>query len=188
MVTLDSNNYACLASMDQYLGDQAPHTVNALGNPEILSKKSLALFCSNKCPGKIIIQTYDFVRELRDLGATIISGFHSAIERECCAILLRGSQPIIYCPARSVDGMTLKPEFKKPLDEGRLLILSPFHKKHRRISADLADRRNHFVAALAAAVVVPYAAPGSKTEKFCSELRAWNKGVYTFSDSSPELP
>ena len=106
------------------------------------------------------------MRALRERSITVISGFHSAIEQECLNILLKGSQPIIYCPARSLEGMKIKPDLKTPLEEGRLLILSPFEAKHRRISTSLAETRNYFVAALADSIFVSYAAPESKTQKF----------------------
>lgn len=186
LIRLNKNVHSCLASLDQYLGELTPTTITAIGNLAILRNKSLAVFCSNKCPGSIIIKTYDLMRHLRDKEITVISGFHSAIERECLNILLKGKQPIIYCPARSIEGMKIKPELRKPLEEGRLLILSPFGDKQHRISADLAETRNHFVAALAQAVFVPYTAPGSKTERFCAELMAREKAVYTLPDERNE--
>jgi len=182
LLKLDTSEQGCLVSLSRYLGERAPQTVHAIGNVSILSNKSLAVFCSNRCPGGIIIKTYDLMRELRTKGVTVISGFHSAVERECLSILLKGGQPIIYCPARSIEGMKIKPELRKPLEDGRLLILSPFGDRLRRISSGLADERNRFTAALAASVFVPYAASGSKTEKFCSELMAWDKELYTLPD------
>lgn len=46
---------------------------------------------------------------LRDAGVTVIGEFHSPMEKECLNILLRGSQPIIVCPARSLENMRIKP-------------------------------------------------------------------------------
>ena len=66
--------------------------------------------------------------------------------------------------------MRLPTTWKAPLMEDRLLILSPFVGKQRRATADLARKRNAFVAALASKIFVAYAAPGSKTEHFCCEL------------------
>jgi len=133
--------------------------------------------------GSLIIKTYDFMRELRESGITVISGFHSPIERECLNVLLRKKQPIIICPARSIEGMRIKSEYKRPIEEGHLLLLSPFDKKHHRISSDLADKRNAFVAAIADEILVPYAAPGSKTEALCREWINRGKTVRTFDSS-----
>jgi predicted Rossmann fold nucleotide-binding protein DprA/Smf involved in DNA uptake len=170
------------SALKKYLGASFPVTLTATGNLDILQGKTLAVFCSNKCPGNIILKTYDLLRQIRERGITVISGFHSAIERECLNILLRGKQSVIICPARSIEGMRIKPEYKKPLEDGRLLILSPFAGKEKRISLDRAIRRNYFLAALATDVLIPYAAPGSKTETFCRELLKWGKRVYTTDD------
>ncbi|MEW6418746.1 MAG: DUF5615 family PIN-like protein [Nitrospirota bacterium] len=105
-------------------------------------------------------------------------------ERECLNILLKGKQIIIICPARSIDGMRLKKEYKKPINEGRLLLISPFDEKEKRISSERSLRRNYFVAALATAIFIPYAAPNSKTEQFCKELLAWNKPMYTLNSEA----
>jgi predicted Rossmann fold nucleotide-binding protein DprA/Smf involved in DNA uptake len=170
------------SALKKYLGASFPVTLTATGNLDILKNKNLAVFCSNKCPGNIILKTYDLLRQLRGRGITGISGFHSAMERECLNILLKGRQPVIICPARSIEGMRIKPEYKKPLEDGRLLILSPFAGKEKRISSDKAVKRNYFVAALAIAIFIPYAAPESKTETFCRELSKWGKRVYTTDD------
>jgi len=37
----------------------------------------------------------------------VISGFHTPAEKECLRILLRGAQPIIICPARSIEPIFL---------------------------------------------------------------------------------
>jgi len=62
--------------------------------------------------------------------------------------------------------MRIPVAWREPLEQERLLLLSPFEKKHRRMTADLADQRNTFVAAIADEVCFIHAAPGSKTESF----------------------
>ena len=42
----------------------------------ILRRNSLALFCSARCPGNLILQTYDLTRALREAEVTAMSGFH----------------------------------------------------------------------------------------------------------------
>ena len=70
------------------------------------------------------------------------------MEKECLRILLRGSQSIIICPARALP-QRVPPEWRQPLADGRLLILSAFRAGEKRITTELAIRRNEFVAALA---------------------------------------
>lgn len=172
------------AILKTHLADRAPHSVAALGNIAILDSKPLALFSSMKCPGSIILKACDLVKRLRDAGVTVISGFHSPLERECLNILLKGKQPIIFCPARGLEKMQIKPEFRKPLDDGRLLILSPFKASANRTSTGLAEARNRFTAALGNSVFIPYAAPNGKTERFCKDVLAWGKPLYTVQDDA----
>ncbi len=177
-----------LITLREYFGERAPKTLTASGNLDILQRKKLALFCSVKCPGTLILQTYDLARVLRNAGVTVISGFHSPMEKECLALLLRGTQPVIVCPARSIERMRMPSEWKAPLAEGRLLLLSPFAKKLRRITADLAQKRNELVAALADAVFVAHAAPGSKMEQFCHDMLTLGKPLLALeSDENTSL-
>ncbi len=165
--------------IQKYLGAQAPRTVACLGNTGLLRGRTLALFCSVRCPGDVILKTYDLVRSLRDKGTTVIAGFHSPMEKECLRILLRGKQPLIICPARSVERLRAPPEWHKPLRQGRLLVLSPFAEKYRRVTTEVAVFRNEFVAALADRVFIAYAAPGGKTEQLARRIARWGKCVLT---------
>jgi hypothetical protein len=70
--------------------------------------------------------------------------------------------------------------WRKPYDQGRLLVLSPFTAHQRRPTTELAEYRNRFVATLATNIFVAYAGPGSKTAQFCGELVAQHKRAYTF--------
>lgn len=104
------------------------------------------------------------------------------MEKECVRILLRGTQPMIICPARSIDGMRIPIGWRKPIGDGRLLLLSLFGGKVRRTTADLAYLRNRFVAAIADKVLIAHAAPGSKTAEVAREVLAWGKAVLVIDD------
>jgi predicted Rossmann fold nucleotide-binding protein DprA/Smf involved in DNA uptake len=113
---------------------QVPDTLYALGNRDMLKQKTLAFFCSIKCPGTIILQTHDFIKSLNKGNLAVIGGFHSPIEQECLNILLRGKTSVIVCPARALHGMRIRREYKRPLEDGRLLLLSLFKENHSRMS------------------------------------------------------
>ncbi len=166
-------------SLCKILGEKAPIRIAVRGNPELLQNKMLALFCSVKCPGFLILETYDLVQKLRHIDLTFIGGFHSPMERKCLTILLRGPQPIIICLARSIEKMRLPSEYKKPLTDGRMLLISPFIEKPRRPSTKTTLYRNRLVAALADQVFVAYAEPSGKTESLCREVVSWQKSLYT---------
>jgi hypothetical protein len=98
----------------------------------------------------------------------------AGIQKECLSILLRGTQPIIICPARSLENTRLPGDWKAPMAAGRLLILSPFGPTHRRVTADLAARRNELVAALAEEAWFAHITPGGEAERPTKLLAEWN--------------
>jgi predicted Rossmann fold nucleotide-binding protein DprA/Smf involved in DNA uptake len=160
------------ARLRERLRMDAPARLAVLGNLDLLGLPKTALFCSARCPGSAILATYDQAARWRDAGHCIISGFHSPVEKECLRILLRGSSPVIICPARSLP-KRLPLDWQKPLADGRLLILSCFTDRDRRVIANLAIRRNRFVAALADAHYFAHTAPGSHTARLAQEVAAW---------------
>jgi len=164
----------------------ASSPIQAAGNLQLLSTPKLGLMCSSQCPGSIVLKTYDLVRDLRDQGVVMVGGFHSPMERECLGILLRGHQPIVICPARYIDGMLVPQEWAKAYEEQRLLVISAFGPKDRRVTRAQAEKRNRLVAALGKALVVPHAAPNSKTLALCKEVLAMQYRVLTFADPANE--
>ena len=167
----------------QYLGSQTPKSLAFLGNEDILKQKKLALICSVKCPGDLILQTFDFMQILKENGIVVISGFHSPMEKECLRILLKGSQPIIIILPRSIENMRMPAHYRKPLANGRLLIMSCLPQGQKRITTETALINNRFFAVLSDAVFIPYAAPGGKTEALCRQLAAQGKKLITLQHS-----
>jgi predicted Rossmann fold nucleotide-binding protein DprA/Smf involved in DNA uptake len=82
--------------------------------------------------------------------------------------------------------MRVPAAWREPLAQGRLLLLSPFDARCKRATADLAEQRNRFVAALADAVFVAHASPGGKTESLCREIVAWGKPLWTVAGPENE--
>lgn len=88
------------------------------------------------------------------------------------------------CPAPSLSGIRIPAAYKQPLQQGRMLLLSPFADQERRATVETAMLRNRFVAAVAGAIFVAHAEPQSKTERFCGEVLAWQKPLYTLAENA----
>lgn len=153
---------------------------STIGDVAVLRANKLAIICSQKCPGDVILKAYDLARLVRGPGRAIVSGFHSPIEKDCLPILLRGGAPIIIVQAHRLSTTRLPLEWQKAINAGRLLLISPFTNKQKRVTAKLAGERNHFVVTLAEEVLIAYANPGGRTERLAAELFRSGKRVYTF--------
>lgn len=153
-----------------------------LGDASILSRirdnaPTLALISSIKAPASIILAVHDLAKHWRQHGPIIISGFHSPAENEALWVLSRGEWPFVLVLARS---MYQRPPayLQRPLDNGLVLILSPFKPSVRRVNQVTATIRNRLVAALADEVLIAHAGPGSKTEALAKEISSSGKPVY----------
>ena len=166
------------------LNTHAPAELKVAGPSDLLNHPKIGFFCSSQCPGSVVLKTFDAITRMRDEGQILVGGFHSVMEWECFRILLRGMQPIIWVPARSIAGMRLKPELKPAFESDRLLILSPFEPVQQRTTATLAERRNRFIGALVDRFFIPYASPGGKTAALASQLLTEGKQVCTVEDPS----
>jgi len=140
--------------------------VAAIGNAELLSRQKTGLLCSRKCPADKILEAYDRFKEwAANPAITVVSGFHSPVEKECLRQLLNGKANIILCPAREIEHLQISNAWKPALEENRMLILSPF--KEKRADARTIDRRNQLVADLADSLYVPYATPTGNLCRLC---------------------
>ena len=157
------------APLRDRLGADAPPELTALGNLDLLALPKTALFCSARCPGKVILTTYDQAAKWRDTGRCVISGFHSPVEKECLQILLRGDAPVILCPARRMLER-LPAKWAIAVASGRMLILSAFAITATRVTAELAARRNEFVAALADEVFIAHTTAGGQLDSLNARL------------------
>lgn len=164
-----------------YFADRIP-SVMTRGNLDLLHEQQyrplIALFCSIQCSEAVIRQTYELAHAFRDAGVTVISGFHSPLEKECLEILLQGEQPVIACPARSIERLRLLATWRTALENGRFLLLSPFEEEQKRPTSARALVRNQFIAALADVVFITHATPGGKSESFCYELYTEGKPLF----------
>ncbi len=184
VIVVQNESSAYPPSLTRMKDCDANGNVWAAGPIDVLNRSKIGFFCSSQCPGSIVLKTFDVITKMRDEGQVLIGGFHSVMEWECLGILLRGRQPIIWVPARSIVGMRLKSELQPAFRAGRLLILSPFAPipVHSRATTALAEQRNRFVASLSDRIFVPHAAPGSRTAALTEELRSSGKQIQTSTD------
>ena len=163
-------------------------TVTVRGNPDLLTNRLIGFFCSQSSPGDAILNTYDLALALRDTNLTFIGGFQSPMEKEFLTFVLRGTAPVIICPARGITRMRLPAAWRPPLETNRLLLLSCFPDNIHRPTHQTATNRNALVADLATSLLVPHATPGGKVERLCEDALKRDKAVFTGCPNTYSLP
>ena len=130
-----------------------------IGNVALLEHSKTGLLCSRKCPADKILEAYErFKVWAANPEMTVVSGFHSPVEKECLRLLLKGRANIILCLAREVEHMRLFKDWKAALDAGRMLILSPFAEK--RADTRTTQLRNQLILDFTDNLYIPYASVG----------------------------
>ena len=128
-------------------------SIFALGDIDIAEHHKTAFLCSRNYPAKAVLPIYDWAKATRENGACVMSGFHSRLERDVLDILLKGNQPVILAAARGLPKQ-YPAAVKKAIDDGRLLVTSPFPASVSRITADTSRHRNAFMLSVANRIVI----------------------------------
>jgi len=138
------------------------------GNIAILGLYKTAFLCSQKCPADVVLKSYDWAKEQRKQGNCIICGNHSQIEKDVFEILLKGKQALILVLAR---GMKTRwgTEIEKAVKSNRLLIISPFEKKVKRITRKTAKKRNERILKICDRIIVGYKTKNGQLEELLNE-------------------
>ncbi len=154
-----------------------------IGNEELLKLSKIAFLCSRQVPASTVLKCYDWAIAQREAGTCVISGFHSTIEKDVLHYLLKGRQPIIVVLARGLKH-ELEPVFKKPIDEGRLLIVTPFVADVKRVTSKTAQIRNKMMIELADEIIVGHASKGGQLEKLLSSSKKEIQYIITKSTNN----
>ena len=154
--------------------------ITCVGNKELLKLPKVAFLSSRTVSSEVILRCYDWATEMRDKGVSVVSGFHSKVEKDVLAFLLKGKQPIIIVLGRSLYKHTPK-EWIAPLRENRLLIITT-NSKGARYSIDTAEKRNRYIIEISDKVVFGCLNINSSLYPLYEELLASNKLIKDLSD------
>ena len=166
------------AALQRCFNTTSASEVTVLGDLALLDGALTGFFCSVRCPGDIILKTYDLAKALRGAEITLIGGFQSPMEKEFLDVLLWGRVRVVICPARGLGNLRVPKSWRAPLAEGRLLILSFFDDAIRRPTAAIVARRSACIAAISDRILVAYAQQNGKTETLCKHALTNHKPVF----------
>ncbi|MDD3437779.1 MAG: hypothetical protein PHC64_11570 [Candidatus Gastranaerophilales bacterium] len=129
------------------------------GNIALIELNKTAFLCSRQVPASAVLKCYDWAKEKRKQGTCVISGFHSQLEKDVLHFLIKGMQPVIMVMARSLT-KKVQDDFLKPIEDGRLLIISPFDETVLRATENTCQIRNHYMLDIADNITIGYARTG----------------------------
>ena len=117
--------------------------IQFLGNKELLNLPKTAFLASSTIPPDMVLKCYDWAAGQHD--GCVVSGFSSKLEKDVLHFLLKSECPVILVLARKMYKI-LPEELKKPLEQGRLLIISTTNSP--RQSKQTAFERNKYICEL----------------------------------------
>lgn len=135
-----------------------------IGNAELLRQPVTAFFASRQCPGGAIRAAMDWAVEQSRIKRPVISGFHSPLERSVLEVLLTAGSPCVIVIARKLNSAHLPSAWLSSLQAGEAAIVS-IADAPRRLTVELAARRNNWIVEHAARIVVAYASPTGELEQ-----------------------
>lgn len=119
-----------------------------LGNTSLLDRKKIGYFASSKIATLSVLPTLDWAVEVASReDISIVSGFHSKMEREVLDFLLRGKCGIVCVLARSIY-KKIPDIFRDAYNAGRILFISPYKTSTTMTSRILCQRCNEYVASI----------------------------------------
>lgn len=124
-------------------------TPTYLGNKELLKMRKIGFLASRKISTLSILPTLDWAMEVsKQTDITVVSGFHSKMERNVLEILLQGECGIIIVLARGMY-RKLPKQYEEAMSQNRLLIISYEKESVTRVSEATAHKRNDYVREIA---------------------------------------
>jgi predicted Rossmann fold nucleotide-binding protein DprA/Smf involved in DNA uptake len=144
-----------------------------IGNAVLLAEPLLGFIASRACPAHVLIDTLDRVPQWVAAGRVLVSGFHSPLEQQVLASLLRRKGRAVMVLARGFgDEGSYRPAAceRVAVEAGRMLILTTCPPAVTRITRASALARNALVLALASEIHAPHVAEGSPLAALLTEF------------------
>jgi predicted Rossmann fold nucleotide-binding protein DprA/Smf involved in DNA uptake len=173
LITITPSHASWPRHINNRLEAAAPAELWAVGNHELLGRRKIGLFCSVDCPVDLLQTAAGVVHGLRNHDIVVASGFHSPVEKECLRVLLEDHVPTLVCYARGLKNSRIPSAWRRPLNEGRLVVFSSFGELPRSPTPKSARQRNELIAAMSDEVLILHAAPGGNIARLTRKIDRW---------------
>lgn len=144
--------------------------MDTLGNISLLEYIKIGYFASGTIASLSVLPTLDWATEVaKHDDVSVVSGFHSKMEREVLDFLLRGKCGIICVLARAMY-KKIPDKFRAAYDAGRVLFISQFKTTATMASRHLCHQRNEYVASISDELVFSSLTPQSSLYPFVTNI------------------
>ena len=136
-------------------------STSLLGNENLLKRNRIGYFASCTIASLSVLSTLDWATEIaKREDVTIVSGFHSKMEREVLDILLRGRCGIICVLARPIYKI-IPDKYRNAYAQNRVLFISHNTANSTMTSRHLCQKRNEYIASISDELVFSSLTPES---------------------------
>lgn len=132
--------------------------IAGVGNRDLLEQPLTAFFASRRCSGRAIRAAMDWAVEQARAKTPLIGGFHSPLEQSVLKVMLAAHAPVVIVIARQLHVASLPVAWHEAVQAGTAAVVS-MDDTQQRLTAELAIRRNHWIACRASRIVVAVVSP-----------------------------
>ncbi|WP_286335412.1 MULTISPECIES: hypothetical protein [Bacteroidales] len=148
--------------------------MESIGNNSLFGRRKIGFLAGSKIAPLSVLPTLDWASEIATReDVAVVSGFHSQLERQVLALLLKGKCGIICVLARSLYSK-VPTEYKSAFDCGRVLFIT--EEKQSRATKESSHRRNKLIVFLSDELVTPDISPNSSLYAI---LSSFNNSILT---------
>ena len=150
---LDRTHEYYPAKIKEQLRNKAPAILFGVGNPKLLSQKSIGFVGSRNCQQEDMYATDHYVKQINDAGFQVVSGGAKGIDTHAMLSSLNNGNAAIGIVADSLFKNSASSQWRPHLKSQKLVLISPFYPESRFSPAN-AMQRNKFIYLLSQATVV----------------------------------
>ena len=135
--------------------------METLGDTSLFERRKIGYFASGTIASLSVLPTLDWATEVAKCNdVSIVSGFHSKMEREVLDILLKGRCGIICVLARPIYKL-IPDKYRNAYTQDRVLFISHNTAKSTMTSRHLCHQRNEYIASISDELVFSSLTPES---------------------------